>query len=976
MRLRAGYEAKTLLRLCALAVLSLVLACASVPSARFSQEVATSFARSPMRKLTTPDLEVYYPEGSAEAAHAMAARMSDCLVQLREKTRTQRPRDRALVYLTDANFNNAYVSGQSDGEPLHTVNPLYATSEGFHLSNLGNTSIGDIGCHELLHYVHFEQVEGLWRLVNAVFGQVVPPQVYLERWFTEGLAQYYEGRLGSEVGRPHSPLYRAEFASGLASRGGWISAGDLSLAQRELIPSSGAYLTGLHFIEHLARKYGEQKLWDVVDLQGRSVLSPFGVALRFKAVYGLSLGALIDEWSLQNATLPRDRLRPENQKVVIDALGYAARLASAPDGTMAVVSAGRDEVAKLRILKADGTLRAELKLAQFFPSRDWVSAGPEQTSGMSFTADSRWLYLMNDDVASIGDSRAQLWKIDALTAEVVTVWQDVGGLGGAVHPSGDRYLFVDISPGRSELVELDLRTGKRTPLTTGGQGITYAAPAWAPDGKRIVFSRFSTHGWDLGLREADGAIKALTADGKFNYGARWVDVERIVFMREKDGRAQAHQLDLSSGAMSVLTDAPFSVFDVAPMPNGQIAFLDREGWNWSLDLAPLSSREAVEPAAQPEPEAREQPELVVQRDEPYRSLEGFFVPLLRLPLLVNVSRNCDELGCTVAHSYAFLLAGRDRLGFHNWAINASLGFPGLDFAVAGSYLNQTLAPWAVGATAGYDTHVYSDDKVGRGRVQIASAALSLSRTFFTTPVGLSFGGFQQWDTHRDPYYFFGPSVGFDYFAGESTVYGGLKRGLGVHANLSLYPNGISSFNVVDVEGGLSLGIPLPVLARHSFLVAINGRAIGGAPDGSLQVGGVPRGIDVLTLNARQGPRGPEGPLPHSFSIPVRGYEDFAVRANRAAVGLARYRYPLIIDRGFASILYLLPSLFFRQVELEAFGSAALTDSATHPWLRAVGAGVTLRTVLGGALPISVYYRWAWRLDDRLPPLHSVGFAFE
>ncbi|MBS1149506.1 MAG: hypothetical protein H6Q89_1204 [Myxococcaceae bacterium] len=948
-----------------------------MPSARFSQEVATSFARSPMRKLTTPELEVYYPEGAGEAAHAMAARMSDCLVRLRARTLTQRPRARALVYLTDANFNNAYVTGQSDGEPLHTVNPLYATSEGFHLSNLNTTAIGDIGCHELLHYVHYEQVDGLWRAVNAVFGELVPPQAFLERWFTEGLAQYYEGRLGGAIGRPHSPLYRAEFESVLAARGGWIGAGDLVITQRELYPSSGAYLTGLHFIEHLADKYGEAKLWELIDLQGRSVFSPFGVALRFKAVYGLSLGALIDGWSAESQSKPRDRVRPPDQHKLVDAVGYAARLASAPDGTLAMVSAGRDEVPKLKILEPDGRLRAELTLATFLPMRDWVSAGPSQTSGMSFTADSRWLYLMNDDVTSIGDSRAQLWKIDAQTAEVVTVWPDVGGLGGAVHPSGDRYLFIDLSPGRSELTELDLRTGKRRALTTGGQGITYAAPAWAPDGKTIAFSRHSTLGWDLWVRGADGAMKALTADGQFNYGAKWIDAQRVLFMREHDGRSQAHLLDTTTGAIAVVTDAPFSAFDVTPLPGDRLAFLDREGWNWSLDTAPLASRAAITVRpVRAEPEAPAQPALVVESDQPYRPLEGFFFPLLRVPAVVNVSGGCGTEGCHLDSSYSFLLAGRDRLGFHNWALAASLSLPAADYALAAYYSNQTQAPWSIDAYAAFDNHSFTDDVLGPGRVETTSAALSVGRAFFTTPINLSVGGFREWDSQLGVSHFFGPSLGFDYFAGEATVYGGLKRALGVAAQVSLYPENLSSYSVVDLQGTLTLGVPLPLLSRHSLLVTIDGRAIEGAPEGALQVGGVARGYDLLRINARQGESGPTVPLPGSFSVPVRGYEDYSVRANRAAAAVARYRYPFVIDRGFASIFYLLPSLFFRQVDLDAFGSAALTDAPAHPWLRAVGAGVSVRALLGGAIPISIYYRWAWRLDERLMALHSFGFAFE
>ena len=960
------------------ALAALLVSCASVPPARFGQEVATSFARSPMRKLTTPDLEVYYPAPAAEAAHAVAARMGECLVILRAKSKTQRPRDRALVYLTDANFNNAYLSGQADGEPLHTTDPLYATTESFHLNNLGTAAIADIGCHELLHYVHYEQVDGFWRLVNAVFGDVMPPQAFLERWFTEGLAQYYEGRLGRQVGRPFSPLYRAELASGLAERGGWIGAGDLNLGQRELVPSSGAYLTGLHFIEYLAKTHGEEKIWELIDMQGRSFFVPFGVALRFKAVYGLSLGALIDAWSEENQALPRNRLRPDDQRVLRDAVGYVARLATANDGTMALLTAGRDEVPRLRILEKDGSTRAEHGLTLFFPVRDWVSAHPTQMSGLSFTADLKWLFLMNDDVTIIGDARAQIWKVDAQTGEVVTVWQDVGGLGGSVHPSGDRYLYVDLSPNRSELTEFDLRTGEKRQLTTNGEGITYAAPAWDPKGQRIAYSRFSTRGWDLFLREADGTSRALTADGQFNYGARWVDDQHLVFMRTEDGRAQAHLLDLQTGVLSVVTDAPFAAFDVDPLPGGQLAFLDREGWNWSLATAPLKVRQSVAltTVSAAAPGATTTP-ITVEADQPYQPLEGFFVPLLRMPSVVNLFTACDRVNnCHLAHSYAVLLAGRDRLSFHNWAIAATLGLPYADFSVAGFYTNQTQAPYSVSSALGFST--YATHAVGEpdGRVENITGEVTVSRAFWSTPFGLSLGGFRQWDALRGVSHFVGPSVGFDYFAGESTVYGGLRRGLGVSADVALYPQGLSSYTVVDVSGTVTLGIPLPVLKRHTLIVTLAGRAVEGAPEGALQVGGIGRGTDLLQLNAVRGESGPGVPLPRTFSIPVRGYEDYGVRANRAAVATARYRYPFVIDRGFASIFYLLPSLFFRQVDLDAFGAAAVTDSPTHPWLRSVGAGISARFTVGGSFPVTLFARWAWRLDDRLKPLYSAGFSFE
>src|SRR5262249_10233875 len=143
-----------------------------------------------------------------------------------------------------------------------------------------------------------------------------------------------------------------------------------------------------------------------------------------------------------------------------------------------------------------------------------------------------------------------------------------------------------------------------------------------------------------------------------------------------------------------------------------------------------------------------------------------------------------------------------------------------------------------------------------------------------------------------------------------------------------------------------LAVPLPLLERQSLVFSLDARTVQGI-DGVLQTGGVLRGVDLYTHGATPGPDAPSPILPQRFTLAVRGYEDHAVPSNSAAVATGRWRYPFIIDRGFASLLYLLPSTFFRQVDLEVFGAAALTDNRDHPWLRAVGAGLYVRLAYAG-----------------------------
>jgi hypothetical protein len=115
------------------------------------------------------------------------------------------------------------------------------------------------------------------------------------------------------------------------------------------------------------------------------------------------------------------------------------------------------------------------------------------------------------------------------------------------------------------------------------------------------------------------------------------------------------------------------------------------------------------------------------------------------------------------------------------------------------------------------------------------------------------------------------------------------------------------------------------------------------------------GTSAITTIFSRGTSGPfpEGPgvyLPGTMVEGLRGFDDFQLRAQYVALFNGRYRYSFIIDRGFASLLYIFPSIFFRQLDLEAFGAAAVTESQVA---RSVGASASFRISMGGFIPISL-----------------------
>jgi hypothetical protein len=193
--------------------------------------------------------------------------------------------------------------------------------------------------------------------------------------------------------------------------------------------------------------------------------------------------------------------------------------------------------------------------------------------------------------------------------------------------------------------------------------------------------------------------------------------------------------------------------------------------------------------------------------------------------------------------------------------------------------------------------------------------------------------------------------------------------------VAAYPKAIGSDrDMLDLRGQIGLALPLPLSKRHSFFLSATGRSLPGAPAGALRVGGVATWNNLVEVGSREDfPTGPGVFLPGTLVEGVRGFDDYAVRAQHAAIFSARYRYAFIIDRGFASLLWIFPSIFFRQIDLEAFGSGAITEATS---LKAAGASLAFRLSFAGFVPVSIRYQFAWRFDFGLPPLHVVGLSFD
>jgi hypothetical protein len=1016
-------------------ILSLALAGVALWSAcggaapRFSPDISASLAQTPMRRMETERMYLYYPAARRDEALRVAARLEGCAAALHQRASIQSGYTRAkmVVVMPDFPFNNAFVSGPANGQEPYSVIPTYNTFD--FTTELGLPADPSyVGCHEIVHYVHLLQVGGAWRWINAIFGDVITPHAGLDGWFTEGLATFYESRLQPGVGRMAWPMWRGMFHAGVA--GERIAGGDLSVFMRAS-QWGNHYHVGSFFIEFLVERYGEEKLWRFIGVQGRSFFFPLWVSLRFQYVYGKTLSELIDEFGQWAAERFPPRERPASQRR-LRRLGLDARHARAGDGTEAVIANDRDAPARLMIYGPSGSLVRTHHLTGILPPRKLTTGSPVLVSGMSFTADSRTLYFTVVDQGTTFDI-ARVVEYDVASGAMRVVHHGLQGLGGSIAGNGGTYFFSRAEGDRMDLAVLDLATRRVSTLAQAEPRTYILSPRPSPDDTRIVASVFHPeHGYQIHLFDAaSGAdLGRVALDGVHAYDASFTDDGRLVFLAEHEGRFQVFVHDLAAGTTARISDAPYLAF--APQARaGTVHFLNRAGWGWTLDeiaLPPAAAAAPAEPAtagpvpAEPatagpvpaEPAPAESLALAtspaapaasagpgaiaartlaapvtaeprIQSDEPYSQFDHLFVPQLHALALATVDSG-RLLGLT--------LSGADRLSFHNWSATALYDPASRRVSGAVAYVNTQLAPITFGASASRLAWELTREEEGgtevtEDRVQ-SDASLFASRTFRGSTT-LSLGAVATSDERPDDdepilqrRRMAGASLGFDYAGVEATAYGGRRRALLLSTQAAFYPEQANDLelNITDVRGELGVTLPLPLSRRHALDLTLRGRQLIGAEDrGFLQVGG----FGFLAPLARISDKDDESPdygnadvLPDTirFVEVLRGFEDYALLpVDRIAIGDLRYRYPFIIDRGFASTLWLFPALFLRQVDFELFAAAALDrftdlDQNLHA---AAGSAVSLDLSFW-LLPLTLRYQVARRLTDDEALVQEVGIG--
>jgi hypothetical protein len=893
-------------------------ACVPVVTPRLPESVASALAEKPMRHTESENLILYYPDGRQDEARRFLAHVEVCASHLKRVAHVHNgiADQKMIVLMPDLPYNNAFVAPRTAGYDTEAVVPTHGTLDLFSLEMGQPPDPGVIACHEITHYVQFQQIAGFAWFWNA-FGSVYTPQIGLDSWFDEGLAVYYETKLQPGSGRLAWPFWRGIFAAGYAGKR--INGGDLSTFQRDA-HNGNAYLVGSQFIRFLADRYGEDKLWKLIHVQARSIFFPLWVNVRFWQAYDKSLSTLLDEFADEVQANLKERPRPVDQRV-IHAAGYSARYARAGDGSEALVTSDHDQPTRLQVFGPDGRLRAERNLTEVLPPRRLAAGVPSLISGISFTGDARALYFVSIDADPVYQA-ARLYRYDIAADALTVVHRDLQGTGGSLSPDGRTYMFARADGDHHDLATLDLTTGAIRVLSVEPQGAYVSHPRVSPDGKRIVATRFDGQRFGLALYDAASGRRTAvlaTGDGPV-HDPSWVDQNRIVYLGGSATNAgfQVYVRDLQTNRTDRVTSAPYLAFEPHVTSDARtVRFLNREGWAWTVDEVPLPAPVPVvlanaapaadvttsgtDAAAAPAGEAdstaatttpdsattgpaatiaatakpppptattttvAEPPPPTLSSDEPYSPIDHLFVPRLYGPTAQTLGRRGLMFG--------LVLAGNDRLSKHRWAMagyyqTAAGGAP--SFQVG--YSNRQLAPLTLTLTAS-QMQIHDVEPVPEGQTAPTNPPYTLfrrdrelnfdaTRSFYENPIDL---GFTFLETYRPDdavvlvplRRFAGPHLSASYEAVEGTAYTGARRGVAASGSFALYPDAWNSiaFTVRDARAELDTVFPLPLLQRHTMSISARARDLGGLPadEPFLMVGGYTNALLGRSANRPEKP---------------------------------------------------------------------------------------------------------------------------
>ena len=897
------------------------------------------------RTLNTARFSIHFHQGEEPLARRLAIVAEEVADRVARELGT--PNGRVHLILVD---QHDLSNGWASPVPYNVIEISVAAPPGS--SSIGNTDdwLRLVFSHEYTHIVHLDKAGGWIGGLRHLFGRapLLYPNVFLPSWQIEGLATYNESVLTGQ-GRVPSADFRFILERAAASR----RFEPLDRVNGGLVdwPAGAApYAYGAYFHRYLAERFGAASIARLAEETSRRV--PYFGSRAFTKVFGRSLGELWKDFAADTSQRSVDGSPRRTQ------LTHHGFVVTAP------------------AFNPSGRLFYAISNPHGFPSLMELpragGAGPRRIAdkflGDRISAAGSLLVFDQIEVDHNVSLRSDLYVVDPETGRARRLTKDARASDPDVSRDGTTIVCtVQSIDGRSLATMPMPHSGATgTPVVLLAEsGTEFSAPRWSPDGHSIAAERRRLGGpseivvVDVASRTARAVVASRAAR---NVTPFWMpDGRAILFASDRDGSPFAiYSVATAGGQLQRLEEAGVAVQRPVVSPDGrELVFVGYTAAGYDLFSVPLSGltwRDVSAPEA-PAPESVTQTSSSSRLGASAGAIGGTradsygpwrtLLPQFWMPIVESTN---GEL------SAGALTGGADPLGRHAYGASVTWAATRARPDWSLSYAYDRWWP-TVFASVADDTDPWRDGEV-RTRELTAGALFTVRRVRYVSSALAAFNAStDEFDCAECPRPIAATVARRALRAGWSVTNartygysisresGGAFRATVESAPAAFGSDATTGAAAVDARAYAHVGPRHAAVALRAAAASAWGdarrRRIFSASGGGPQPDGFDIGTDAIGL--------------------LRGFDSAAVVGDRAIVANADLRFPIrYVQRGFGTV-----PLFVRTLHGAVFadiGSAWTATFRRSDLRRSFGAELSLDSVVGYALPITLTSGAAWRDD--------------